>query len=223
MTQISTGGYVRHRDRMVQESVFEDLQNTLIACRWMAGTTTRPVVDPANPQNGWDIVTTAAPMNLVGKREDGTTPAEVVLIDYFPEASGTDDDTGKSRKTEWNTLAIDAGVPQNPQTVELGSNMVEQDYLFTFAFYASSDAVAIALGNDLRDRYMGRIVGDDHINLYDYNDPTFSPSTPPITRMECNYFRWAQNLEQVSPWEVHLYFGELSLTDFVDDWTPTQM
>lgn len=218
MTQVSTGGYVRHRDRMVQESVFEDLKDTLIACRWMSGTTARKVIDPYNPGAGWAVVTTseAEVLKLVGKREDGET-AEVVLIDYFPEAGGNDDEAGESRKTELNTLAIDDGVPQEAQFVEMGSNMQEQPYVFTMAFYASSDAVAKALLNDLRDRYNGRLVSDDHLNIYNYNAPGFDENTLPVVRAEIDFFRFEKNSnDQVTPWEVHLYFAELTLTDVVD-------
>ena len=221
MTQtISTGGYVRHRDRMVQESVVEDLQNTLIACRWMSGTTTRRVIDPNNPALGWTTVTTdpSQVLKIVGKRAEGSTElAEVVLIDYFPEAGRNDDESGESRKTEWNTLAIDKGVAQEPMMVELGSNMQEQPYIFTMAFYAASDAVALAMMNDLRDRYAGRLVTDDHINLYNYNDPEFDPVTsPPVCRMEVEYFTFQQDAQTVTPWDVHLYFAELRIVDIVD-------
>ena len=217
MTQISTGGYVRHRDRMVQESVTEDLQNTLIACRWMAGTTTREVVDPYDIGTGYQevTVTEAEVLKIVGKREDGDV-AQVVLIDYFPESSGKNDENEESRKTELNTLAIDTGVAQEAIPMELGSNMLERQYAFTLAFYASSDAVAMALMNDLRDRYEGRLVSDDHLNLYNFNDPMFDENTPPVFRMEIDAFRYDQNAEIVSPWETHLYFAELLVTDVVD-------
>lgn len=217
MTQISTGGYVRHRDRMVQESVMEDLQNTLIACRWMSGTTTRPVFDPESPGAEPQIITTttAEVMKLVDKRDDGT-PAEVVLIDYFPEAGGNDDDEGKDRKTEYNTLAIDTGVAGEFRFMEMGSSLREQPYIFTLAFYAISDAVALALMNDLRDRYLGNIVSDDNLDLYNYNAAGFNQATPPVCRMEVDYFRYSQDAERVSPWEVSLYYAELGITDFVD-------
>ena len=178
--------YVRHRDRMVQESVFEDLQNTLIACRWLAGTTSRPVVSPYDPSTpdhprSYRIVTTAPEetLRLLGtKGGNGTgngTPAQIVLIDYFPEAGGNDDEKrGASRKTEPNTLAVDTGVPQESVPIELGSNMEEKPYVFTIAFYATSDAVALAVMNDLRDRYAGRLVTDDHLDLYNFNDPAYS-------------------------------------------------
>lgn len=218
MSQISTGGYVRHRDRMVQESVFEDLENSLIAFRWMSGTTSRPVISPYAPNAGYQVVTTAPTqvLKLVGEREDGER-AEVVLIDFFPEAGGNDDAEGESRKTEYNTLAIDTGQAGESQLMEMGSNMMEQPYVFTMVFYARSDAVALALMNDLRDRYFGRAVSDDNLNLYNFNDPTFGPSTPPVTRMEIDYFRYELSESQTAaPWEAHIYVAELSITDYVD-------
>lgn len=211
-----TGGYVRHRDRMVQESFFQDLQSTLIACRWMAGTTARAVIDPNNPA-GWVHVTTTDEqiLPLAGKREDGT-PAPIVLIDYFPEAGGDDDAQGKSRKTELNTMAVDTGVPQPAVQMELGSNMEERPYVFTLVFYASSDAVALAVMNDLRDRYAGRIVSDDHLDLFNFNDPDFEDFSAPVVRMEIVQFRYERNEQTVAPWEAHLYYAEVTVNDVVD-------
>lgn len=219
MTQISTGGYVRHRDRMAQESVFQDLQDTLIACRWMSGTTSHKVISPYDPGAGWQIVTTTANQVLpaVGKKDDNSNDkAEILLIDYWPEAGGNNDEEGESRKTEPNTFAVDTGVPQESEFMEMGSNMVEQPYAFTFAFYASSDGVALAVMNDLRDRYAGRIVSDDHLDLYNFNDSNYDGDTPPVVRMEIISFKYQQDAETVQPWDVHLYFGELILSDFVD-------
>jgi hypothetical protein len=213
-----TGGYVRHRDRMVQESVFQDLQNTLIACRWMAGTTTREVVSPYDISTGYQVVTTTLDqtLRLLGTREDGTA-AQVVLIDYFPEVGGNDDAAGTSRKTEPNTMAVDTGVPQDSIPVELGSNMEEKPYVFTLAFYAASDAVALAVMNDLRDRYMGRLVTDDHLDLFNFNDSSFNQATTdPVVRMEIDYFQYQRNSDLATPANVHLYFAELGLTDTVD-------
>lgn len=211
MTQISTGGYVRHRDRMVQESVYEDLRDTLIACRWLSGTTTRRVVSPYAIGAGYQIVTTDADDLL--KLADGS---EVKIIDYFPEAGGNDDATGASRKTDPNTLAMDTGVAGDPEFIELGSNLQEMPYTFTFAFYAVSDGAALALMNDLRDRYLGRIVTDDHLNLYNFNDPDFDIDTAPVCRMEIDAFAYTQDAEAVTPWEVHLYYGSLNILDIVD-------
>jgi hypothetical protein len=208
MTQASTGGFVRHRDRMVQESVVEDLKNTLIACRWLAGTTTRPVVDPYNPGAGFQIVTTTDAQVL------RMAVQQIKVIDYFPEADGTVE--GAARTTDPNTLAVDTGVAGESAMMELGSDLREQPYQFTMAFFARSDAVALALFNDLRDRYQGRLVMDDHVDLYNFNAPDYDQDTPPVTRMEVDAFRYAKNSETATPSDVHLYFAELQLTDFVD-------
>ena len=98
------------------------------------------------------------------------------------------------------------------------------------AFQASGDAAYLAdhyatnlrcdppdgLHQRGRDRYAGRIVSDDRLNLYNFNDPLFTDSTPPVFRLEVDHFKFQQNAETVTPWEVHLYFGELGLTDVVD-------
>lgn len=208
MTMTSTGGFVRHRDRMVQESVIEDLKNTLIATRWMAGTTTRPVIDPYAPELGWQTVTTTDTevLRMAGQ--------QVQVIDYFPEADATEE--GAPRKTDPNTLAVDSGVAGESSLMELGSDLREQPYVFTMAFFARTDAVALALFNDLRDRYQGRLVMDDHIDLYNFNAAGYSDTTPPVTRMEVDMFRYAQDASTVMPSDVHLYYAELQLTDFVD-------
>jgi hypothetical protein len=100
--------------------------------------------------------------------------------------------------------------------VEMGSDLREQPYTFTMAFFARSDAVALALFNDLRDRYQGRLVQDDNISLYNFNASGYTDTTPPITRMEVDAFRYAQDANTVTPSDVHLYYAELQLTDFVD-------
>jgi hypothetical protein len=204
-----TGGYVRHRDRMVQESVFEDLANTLIACRWSIGTTSRPVLDPYDVGAGYQIVTTTAD-EVLQLLEDNP----VQLIDYFPETNDDYNVAGEpdSGKTAPNTLAIDTGRPGEPEPMELGSSLNERPYLFNVAFYAVSDAVAMAVLNDLRDRYAGYLVTDDYVNLYDFN----SEATGPVVRMEVAAFRYARDVESVDAHEVHLYFGELTVTDTVE-------
>lgn len=208
--------YIRHRDRMVTQSVFQDLRNTLIACRWMPGTTSKPVQNPATPRT-FDPVTgqysTPAPQVIT------TSPEQILplldkipvsLIDYFPESEG---DRGRNERTPKNTLALDSGQASDAIPAEMGSARMEQEYVFNMAFYASSDAVAIALLNDLRDRYNGRIVAGDGIDLYDW---VGSPDDVAV-RMEVDSFRYAQNQDpELAPYEVHLYFAELALTDFVD-------
>lgn len=210
------GTYIRHRDRMVQRSVFEDLRNTFIACRWMAGTTSKPVRNPATPRT-FDSATgmySLSPAEIITTTPEQILPlldrVPVTLIDYFPEAEG---DRARNERTPKNTFAMDSGQPSDPIPAELGSSRQEQEYVFNLAFYASSDAVALALLNDLRDRYAGRIITGDGIDLYDW------VSAPDVVavRMDVESFRYARNEDPaLAPSEVHLYFGELTLTDYVD-------
>lgn len=202
MTEVAHGfgGYVRHRDRMVQESVLQDLKDTLIACRWLAGTTASPVADwYATPRNTWQVATTVTPLPLL----DGYP---INLIDYFPEA----EDGGSP--TPPNTFALDTGTSDDSVPVELGSNAEARSYVFNMAFYARSDGLALAVLNDLRDRYAGRLVRDDVIQLFDFNQEP----PKPIVLMDVESFRFTVNTEAVAPHEVHLYFAELVLTDYVD-------
>lgn len=199
MTEL--GGFVRHRDRMVQESVYEDLRDTLIACRWVVGTTSRPVIDPSDPGSGPVSVTTGVNdvLKLAGE--------PITLIDYFPQAELD------SNKTEPNTLALDNGTADDLIPMELGSNAAEQVYTFTMAFWAKSDAVGLAVMNDLRDRYNGRIIRNETIALYDYNMVSI---TDPVCRMDIDRFQYSQNTDAVAPPEVSLFFAQLVITDYVD-------
>lgn len=212
--------YVRHRDRMVQESVFQDLMDTLIACRWMPGTTSHPVVSPWDRAAGFQIVTTTPDqvLALIGTDADGQ-PAPINVIDYFPESTGDDDEVpvvGDEERghTQLNTLALDDGQAGDPTPLELGSRAVLQPYLFHLAFYANSDALAKALLNDLRDRYRGVLVSGDFVRLYDFNtDPT-----TPVVSMEVDGFQYTRDTESVSyTAEARLFYGRLAITDFVDD------
>lgn len=208
--------YIRHRDRMVTASVYQDLKDTLIACRWLAGTTSKPVWSPSspkvfNPETGQYVV--PDPAVII------TAPSQVLpllggqpmqVIDYFPETEGT---RPRDERVPKNTFAMDSGQPGDPEQAELGSDVQEQQYAFNFAFYAVSDAAAIAVMSDLRDRYNGRIVADAGINLYDLNsdDPAFA-----VLQMEVDTFRYARPNEQVTPADIHLYFAELTITDWID-------
>lgn len=189
--------YVRQRKRLISMSVFRDVQDTLIACRWMAGTTSRAVKSPEDGDS--EVITTGTTQTykvLAG--------SPLKLIDYFPEAETAVATVAK------NTLAVDQGRSGDPVDVEMGSDMQEQPWVFNFAFYAVSDAAAIALFNDLEDRFYGRIVDGAGIDVFNYigDAPTI-----PFARLEVDSFRWAQNAEAVTPAEVHLYFAELNLTD----------
>ncbi len=195
--------YVRHRSRMIQESVFEDLRDTLIATRWMAGTTARPV----NPIGGdpYGLVTTA-PDGIFPLAEDNP----VRLLDYFPEAKG---EVEPGEPVAKNTLAMDNGRPGDPSELELGSNSLEQPYSFNLAFYGVSDAVAEAVMSDLKDRYEGRILRGEVIALYDF---VSAPDGPPVVHMEVESFRYSRDVEETSPAEVHLFFAELIINDRVE-------
>lgn len=194
-------GYIRHRPRMVQESVFQDLRDTLITCRWVVGTTSQPVRNPESG-NAAELISTSAEQ-IFKLAEDHP----IVMLDYFPEAQGE-----SSGPTEENTFAIDTGRPGDVELIELGSTLCEQPYLFNFAFYAVSDAVAEAVFSDLKDRYEGRIVRDAFIDLFDYND---DPNAS-VYRMEVETFRYSRDVESILPNEVHLYFAELNITDVID-------
>lgn len=202
------GGYVRHRDRMIQESVFQDLRDTLIACRWLAGTTSQPVSDPYDPGTV-GLVTTSGTQVLKLLENN-----PVVLIDYFPEAEDEKNRVADpaSSKTALNTFALDNGRRGEATPRELGSSAQIVPYLFNMAFYATSDAVAAAVLNDLVDRYAGRLVRDDAIELWDYN----TAATAPVVRMDIEGFRYTRNTELATPANVHLYFGELQIVDDVD-------
>lgn len=198
--------YVRHRDRMIRESVYDDLRNTLIACRWMEGVTSvavRPVEGGAPA-----IVTTGA-----GDVLELLEGNPINLIDAFPEADPASDDITGGR-TPPNTLAMDTGRGGDPAPLELGNmQSYEKAYTFNYGFYAISDAAALAVMNDLADRYLGQLLDGDCINLYNYlaGDPT-----TPVVRMDVDSFRYARDADRVTPSDVHLYFAELVIVDLVE-------
>jgi len=197
--------YVRHRDRMIRESIFVDLQDTLIACGWLEGTTSRPLVPLGG---GMPAVITTGPDDVLELLEGHP----LVLIDAFPEADPSP--TSDGNRTELNTFAMNTGQPGEPAPVELGNRgLYEKPYTFNFAFWAVSDAVAVAVFNDLADRYKGNILDGDAINLYNYlaDDPT-----TPVVRMDVESFRYTRDTETVTASDVHLYFGELVVMDLVE-------
>jgi hypothetical protein len=193
--------YVRQRKRLIAMSVFRDLQDTLIACRWLAGTTAHSVRHPDTAV--WAAITTGPTQTYAALKN-----SPIKLIDFFPEAEGS----SQTPNVAMNTLAMDQGRSGDAVEAEMGSRLMEQPWVFNFAFYAVSDAAAIAVFNDLEDRYYGRIVDGDGVNIYNY----LSGATTPIGRLEVDSFRWSQNAEVVAPAEVHLYFAELNLTDTLD-------
>lgn len=207
--------YIRHRDRMIQEAVYEDLRNTLIACRWLAGTTSRPVRSPSTPITFNNVTGeyTYPPMTIITTEESAVLPLlkkkPISLIDYFPEVDGK---ASRAERTPENTFALDTGQAQDATDAEMGSSAVEQEYIFSMAFYATSDAVALAVLNDLRDRYQGKIVNRMGIDLYDYNED----EEQVVATLSIEAFRYARPDEQILPYEVHLYFAELTVLDYVE-------
>lgn len=202
--------YVRHRDRMVQESVAEDLVNTLIAFRWMSGTTTREVISPWDEPAGPQLVTTA-PNQVMGVLNFPLT-----VDDYYsevddPEANVVGD--AASGHTKPNTMALDDGQAGTPELVELGSKLMAVPYRFALAFFAESVGVAQAVLNDLRDRYQGKIVKAEYISLFDYNtDPDVE-----VGRLEVDDFQFLRSEDDViEASELTLFYAQLTLTDYVD-------
>lgn len=197
--------YVRHRDRMIRESVFTDLQDTLIACGWLAGTTSRALIPLGG---GAPALITTAPDDELELLEDHP----MVLIDAFPESDPSP--TADSNRTEFNTFAMDTGLPGEATPLELGNGgLYEKPYTFNFAFWAVSDAVAVAVFNDLADRYKGNILDGDAINLYNYL--AVDPSIP-VVRMDVESFRYTRDTETVTASDVHLYFAELVIVDLIE-------
>jgi len=187
--------YIRHRPRMIQESVADDLANTLIACRWMAGTTSRAV---KNPANGLVEVVTTAPSAVYPLTEGNP----VQIIDELPEGSET--------PTE-NSMAVSMPLPGDGEGLEMGSSFSEQPYLISIGFYASTDALASAVLSDLKDRYEGRLVWGEAVPLINYLD---DPNAI-VAWMDVETFRYANDSETVSPDGPRLYFAEIGLVDYM--------
>lgn len=135
----------------------------------------------------------------------GLLTGPLVLQDAFPEEG-----IYQGQAPVKNTLAMDMGVPGEIELGELGGYF-EQPYKFSFAFFAESDAVAKAVLSDLSDRYLG-ITASPFITLQNY---AVTPVTD-IVRIEVDSFLYAPNPDQVAPGEHHLYFAEMTLTDYIE-------
>lgn len=192
--------YVRHRSRMVQMSIIEDLSDTLIACRWMAGTTSRAVRPPGESTSRIVTTTPDQVFALVGDNP-------VTLLDYFPQSMGEDN---PADGTNPNTFVVDSGQAGDESPLELGSNAVEQPYLFNFAFYAASDAMATAVMGDLKDRYAGRIVAPEAIMLRDFL------TDQDVGYMDVDSFRYARDMDSAGVADAHMMFAELTIVDLIE-------
>lgn len=194
--------YIRHRHRMIAASVVADLEDTLIACRWRAGTTAFTVRTPTIGSDS--AVVSTSPGDVFASVQD----APVNVIEFFPEATGT----APPGPTPLNTLAVSTGSPGDPAPLELGSRSEIRPYTFDLALYASSDAVAESLLGDLDDRYKGFHVNPEVIPLWNYLGDDVSS---PVGYLDVESFRYTRNTDAVAPAEVHLFFAELNLLDYV--------
>lgn len=182
--------YIRHRPRMVRESVLEDLRATLVSLDW--------VPDDPNWRHG-DPYDEGEFLGML------STP--VVIEDYYPVEAAY-----QGENIAPNTLAIDQGTPQEPEYVELGGDDREQAYLFNLAFFAENDAVAVALFSDLSDRYNGiSPLTFQSVPLFNYlaATPTF------IVNMEVTSFEVAKSPQQPAPGRL-LWFAQLTISDYLE-------
>lgn len=215
--------YVRHRARMVRQSVYEDAKHVLSIPRDYAG---RLASDPDVAKKSFNVPDVYSWLDNDPTR---TLPLlgeyPLTFIEYFPEEG-----LEAYEKIALNTLALDTGTSDPEQEYELGG-FYSQKWVFTFAINSSTDAVAQALFQDLNDRYVARVkvppqqellanleLADNapdpyaasRITLYNYvTDPPI-----PVSRMEVETFQFAKSVEQVAP-GVQLFFAELVLMDLI--------
>jgi len=214
--------YVRHRARMVRQSIYEDARHVLETPRdYMGRLESDPdvVLGPDGPLvYSWLHDDPDLTLPLLGEYP-------LTFIEYFPQEG-----LQAYEKIALNTLALDNGMAEPEKEYELGG-LFSQEWTFTFAINSSTDAVAQALFQDLNDRYVGRVrvppqqelldnleSGDTdpdpyaaaRITLYNYvTDPPI-----PVTRMDVESFQFTKSAEEVAP-GVQLFFAELVVTDFV--------
>lgn len=182
--------YIRHRPRMVRQSVYEDLRSLLVDLDWVPDD---PSWKPGDPYDPSEFM--------------GMLSSPVVLTDYFPVSASY-----QGEDIEPNTLALDQGTPDEPQYVEMGGDDQEQGYLFNFAFFAENDAVAMGLFSDLADRYRGVTPGRfAAVTLFDW-----LVATPiPVVEMEVASFEVAKSPDQPAPGRM-LWFAQLVVTDYLE-------
>lgn len=140
----------------------------------------------------------------------GATPTmaikyPVTVVEFYPEFAIYEQD-----KVRYNTVALDQGDPGDLEEFELGGKF-SRDYRFNMAFYAESDGIGASLFSDLGDRYLG-LTDSPYIGLYNFNAAT--PTL--IVRLEVMGFQYTRAPADVAPYEHHLFFGELTVRDYVD-------
>lgn len=181
--------FVRWRPRMVRQSVYKDMVDTLLtSCGW-------PVVINGVRQDG---------INSIPASTLQVTPLNI--IEYFPE-----DGFGQNNPVLPNTLALDNGLPGPLEMSSMGG-LFERTYRFQYAFYAENDAVAQSVFSDLSDRYLG-LADSPFITLYNF---ATTPDPTPIVRMEVEDFQYSRAPGEVAPWEKHLFLAFMEVTDYVN-------
>lgn len=194
MLIIGSSTYIRHRVRMIQESILDDLKNTLIACRWVAGTTSLPVNNPETL--AYEVVTTTEDETF------GMIRTPIQVVDVFPE---------DAESARVNTIAVGPGERGEDSLVEMGNGQLrEQPYTFSIALFLESDALAQAILSDLQDRYAGRIVNGESIPLINFND---DPDTP-VAYLEVETFRFARDASMAGSSAGELFFAEINIVDY---------
>lgn len=181
--------YIRHRPRMVRQSIYEDLRAHLLELDWIPTETWKP----GESYNQADVL--------------GMLSTPIVLTDYFPVNA-----IYQGEEVEVNTLAIDQGTPGEPRYVEMGGEDREQEYVFNIAFFAENDAVALSLFGDLSDRYKGTRPGEvQAVSLFNYLDAT--PTS--VVEMDVVSFEVAKSPEQPAPGRL-LWFAQLVVRDYLE-------
>lgn len=142
----SANTYIRWRPRMVRQSVYNDMVQTLLRAGW-------PILE-----DGVRLDVPASQFQV----------SPINIIEYVPEEG-----FGQDNPLLPNTLALDNGLPGPMEEAFLGGPM-ERPYRFQYAFYAENDAVAQALLSDLYDRYMG-LADSPFITLFNYASATPTP------------------------------------------------
>jgi hypothetical protein len=127
--------------------------------------------------------------------------------EFFPEFQVYAQDD-----THVNTLVLDEGEPMQLEEWDMG-NALTRIYRFNVAFYAENNETGVSVFSDLSDRFDG-ITDAPYVSLFNYNAQ--GSNYPLITRMEVESFQFVRAPLDASPYEHHLFFGELLVRDFID-------
>lgn len=135
-------------------------------------------------------------------------PLEVT--EFFPEFQIYVEDA-----THINTLVVDVGEALPMAEWQMGGGDMGYSRLFrlSLGMYTESDEVGIGIFSDLGDRYNG-LTASPFVSLFNYNSA--GPDYPLVTRMEVAQWQHTRAPNDVSPYEHHLWYGELIVRDFIN-------